>query len=211
MPLYKTIHISPDVRLYVWKITESEEDLRKKLALTANSESRVSSMKSGLHRRGYLSIRHLMHLEGYRDKDLYYDYLGKPHLKDGMHISISHSYQYTGIIVSKREKVGIDIEKQRDKIMRIAHKFTTLDISDPFKSTDEIVRKLTVIWGAKESIYKISSIEGLSFLQHIYVESDIGESPWFKGVVNYGGQENHYMLSYFEFDGFTCVYALKGT
>ncbi len=30
-------------------------------------------MKSDLHRRGFMSIRHLMALEGYTDQDLYYD------------------------------------------------------------------------------------------------------------------------------------------
>ena len=72
-----------------------------------------------------------MQLEGYKDKDLYYDYMGKPHLHDGRHISITHSYEFTGIIiVSSKEKVGIDIEKQRDKIIRIAKKFTTFNTED---------------------------------------------------------------------------------
>ena len=134
MPLYKTIHISPAVRLHIWKITENEEFLAKGILLNENNNARVNGMKSELHRRGFLSIRHLMRLEGYEDKDLYYDEAGKPHLKDGTHISITHSFEFTGIIISKKEKVGIDIEKQRDKIIRIAHKFTTLSTQKPEKT-----------------------------------------------------------------------------
>ena len=37
------------------------------------------------------------------------------------------------------------------------------------RKTPEIIKKLTCIWGAKESIYKIFPKPGLSFLQHIDV------------------------------------------
>ncbi len=209
MPLYKTIHISKDVVLYIWKVTETEAVLRQNISLTSSSEERVKGMKSGIHRRGFLSIRHLLLQEGYQDKDLFYDDLGKPHLNNGNYISITHSFEFTGIIVSRREKVGIDIEKQREKIIRIAHKFTTLNTKDSTQSIEQIVKNLTLLWGAKESIYKISAIQGLSFLQNIYLEPGFADKEWFQGVVNFGKQENRYQVSHLEFEGFTCVYALK--
>jgi phosphopantetheinyl transferase len=49
---------------------------------------------------------------GYTDFDLYYDELGKPHLKDDKYISITHSHNFSAIIVS--DAVGIDIELQKD-------------------------------------------------------------------------------------------------
>ena len=209
MPLYKTIHISSDVTLHIWKVSESEPELRHNINLTSTNEDRVSGMKSAMHRRGFLSIRHLLLLEGYEDKDLYYDDMGKPHLHNGQFISISHSFEFTGIIVSNKEKVGIDIEKQRDKIIRIAHKFTTFKTDSGKGSTDEIIRSLTLLWGAKESIYKISAIQGLSFLQHIYIEPEFAKKDWFSGLVNFRDQENRYKISHLEFEGFTCVYAIK--
>ena len=63
---------------------------------------------------------------GYTDFDLFYDKFGKPHLKDGKEISITHSYNFSGIIVGN-SPVGIDIEKQREKILRIARKFTPIE------------------------------------------------------------------------------------
>ncbi len=54
--------------------------------------------------------------------DLFYDEFGKPHLKDDKYISITHSFNFSGIIVSEN-KVGIDIEKQRPIITKIASKF----------------------------------------------------------------------------------------
>lgn len=209
MPLYKTIHINADIVLHIWKITESEEDLHRNVELTERCNKRVEGMKSGLHRRGFLSIRQLMLLEGYVDSDLYYDELGKPHLHDGNHISISHSFEFTGIIISRKQRVGIDIEKQRPKIVRIAHKFTTLPIQDGGQEQEILVRKLTKIWGAKESLYKISPILGLSFLQNIFIETEFNHKRWFSGEINVDDIHSEFTISHLEFEGFTCVYALK--
>ena len=109
MPLYKTITVNPKIKVYIWKITESENELALNIKLTNSCQVRMDGMKSELHRRGFLSIRHLMGLAGYVDHDLFYDEAGKPHLKDGKHISITHSYQFTGIIISQADEVGIDI------------------------------------------------------------------------------------------------------
>ena len=209
MPLYKTICISSDVKAYIWKITESETDLRRGIELTDNCESRVNAMKSELHRRGFISIRHLMKIEGYEDKDLYYDEAGKPHLHDGTRISISHSFQFTGIILSKSVDVGIDIEMQREKIRRIAHKFTTYSAESKTESSADFVKHLTLLWGAKESLYKIAAIPGLSFREHIFIETDFPDKEWFTGRVLFDSDRTNYRISHIEFEGFTCVYALK--
>ncbi len=86
------------------------------------NRTRLEGMKSELHQRGFLSVRKLMQEAGYNDLDLYYDEFGKPHLKDDKYISITHSHHFSAIIISD-ESVGIDIELQREKIIRIADKF----------------------------------------------------------------------------------------
>jgi phosphopantetheinyl transferase len=45
---------------------------------------------------------------------LYYTDDGKPHLNDGRKITISHSFDYSAIAISKSE-IGIDIEKIETK------------------------------------------------------------------------------------------------
>ncbi len=207
MPLYKTLVVNPDICIYLWKVEEQESALAASLALTENSKQRLGGMKSELHRRGFLSIRHLLAEAGYQDSDLYYDALGKPHLQDGNLISITHSHIFTGIIVSKEIRVGIDIEKQREKIARIAHKFTDLD-HDRTSLDPQLVRKLTVLWGAKESIYKILSTPGISFYQHIDIKGFELNQGNTSGVANFKGEQSEYDISFMEFEGFTCVYAL---
>lgn len=166
-------------------------------------------MKSEAHRRAFLSIRHLMAEAGYADKDLYYNDFGKPHLKDGNHISITHSHDFTGIIVSSSDEVGIDIEKQRDKILRIAHKFTPLEEYRTLANTEAIIRKLTIVWGAKESLYKIYAQQGLSFLKHIDVMDFAFDDKRTVAQIMYKGKKSQYGIEFMEFEGFTGVYALR--
>jgi len=216
MPLYNSLTVdstvsktSSSINVYIWKIEESENRLAQGIELTPHCQNRMAGMKSEMHRRGFLSIRHLMAEAGYVDKDLYYDDAGKPHLKDGNHISITHSNQFTGIIVSTAQEVGIDIEMQRDKILRIAHKFTPIDEYRTIANSEALVRKLTVVWGCKESLYKIYAEKGLSFLHHINIKDFSLSDATTEGEVLYQGKRTYFDIRFLEFEGFTCVYALK--
>ncbi len=209
MPLYKTITVRPTITVYIWKITETEADLARNIVLTKQCQERMAGMKSELHRRGFLSIRHLMAEAGYVDQDLFYDTAGKPHLKDGTHISITHSFEFTGIIVGAKDEVGIDIEKQREKILRIAHKFTPISEYRTHANTDALIRKLTIVWGAKESLYKIYATHGLSFLHHISITDFSLSDTTTHGEILYHGNASKYEIRFIEFQGFTCVYAIR--
>ncbi|PZD78946.1 4'-phosphopantetheinyl transferase superfamily protein [Mesonia sp. K7] len=207
MPLYKTITVDNATKVLIWKIEESYEALSKNVELTSYCADRVNNMKSDLHRRGFMSIRHLLAEAGYGDGDLSYDDSGKPHLSDGKFISITHSFTFSGIIVSDKP-VGIDIEKQRDKILKIAHKFTPIEEYKTLANEDAVKRKLTIVWCAKESIYKYVNIPGLLFLHHINVEDFNFEDQKTTARVNYHGKIEYFNIYFIEFDGFTCGYAL---
>lgn len=206
MPLYKTITVNPATKVLIWKIEESYETLSHGIVLTDNCQQRVDGMKSDLHRRGFMSVRHLLAAEGYTDQDLYYDEKGKPHLRDGKKISITHSFVFSAIIISDSE-VGIDIEKQRPKIMKIAHKFTPVEEYRTLANDDAIIRKLTIVWGAKESLYKSFAEKGVSFLQHIYVEDFRLDASITTASVSFAGKAEKYDIWFLEFEGFTCAYA----
>ncbi len=208
MPLFKTIVVNNITKVFVWKIDELFDELSRNILLTEKSQERVDGMRSDLHRRGFMSVRHLLAVAGYQDSDLYYDSLGKPHLKDGTFISITHSFNFSGIIISENEHVGIDIEKQRDKITKIAHKFTPIREYKTIANHEALVRKLTIVWGAKESLYKIYEQEGLSFLQHIDVQDFSFEDTKTFGTITFHNNMSKYKIHFLEFEGFTCVYAM---
>ncbi|WBL25386.1 4'-phosphopantetheinyl transferase family protein [Zunongwangia sp. HGR-M22] len=205
MPLFKTITPRKGTKVFIWKVEESFEWLSDGIKLTDHCNSRVAGMKSEIHRRGFMSIRHLMAEAGYVDQDLWYDELGKPYLNDEKFISITHSFNFTAIIVSD-QPVGIDIEKQRDKILKIANKFTPLKEYHTLANEEAIIRKLTIVWGSKESIYKVHAQPGLGFLQHIYIKDFDFEDANTSGTVTFEGEKTEYELEFLEFEGFTCVY-----
>jgi 4'-phosphopantetheinyl transferase len=207
MPLYKTITPNSQTVVKIWKITESYEDLLKPLTLKPESSERVSRMKSEIHQRGFLSVRHLLRAFDYTDLDLYYDDNGKPHLKDGKHISISHSFTFSGVVISDNV-VGIDIEKQREKIGIIAHKFVDYE-TDYLDTLDKnYVKNLTVIWCIKESLYKLFATPGLSFFQHTLVIPFMLEDENTVSWIDYNDKKHRFNANYFEFEGFTCAYVI---
>jgi len=207
MPLYKTIRVNDFTKVLIWKIEESLEDLTKGIELTEQSKKRVDAMKSILHQQGFMSIRQLLKQAGYVDADVFYDEFGKPHLKDKNYLSISHSFTFTAIIISKKKPVGIDVEKQRDKIVKIAHKFTPIEEYNTIANHEALVSKLTIVWGAKESLYKIYGKKKLQFLHHIYIEDFSFIDTKTTGVIKYKGYVSSYDICFLEFEGFICVYA----
>ena len=207
MALYKTLTVNKVTKVLIWKIEESISKLQEGIFLSENSTTRLNSMKSQLHQRGFLSIRHLLKEVGYTDADLIYDEFGKPHLKNGKFISITHSFTFTAIIVSDKFHVGIDIEKQREKILKIAHKFTPFEEYKTIANVDALISKLTIVWGAKESLYKIYGKKKLLFLHHIYIEDFKFADEKTTGEIRYNGENSAYNISFLEFDGFTCVFA----
>ncbi len=205
MPLYKTLHPNSQTTVKIWKITESYKDLLAPLTLKTKSLERVLGMKSEIHQRGFLSVRHLLRDLGYTDLDLFYDDNGKPHLKDGKHISITHSFTFSAVIVSKN-KVGVDIEKQREKIGVIAHKFVDYEFQYLDKLSEDYTRKLTLIWCIKESLYKLFAKPGLSFKQHTLVVPFTIEDKTTMAWIDYEEKKYRHIAYYLEFEGFTCAY-----
>ncbi len=208
MPLYKTINVNQYTNVLIWKIQEPLCDLMTNIELTENSKNRLNSMKSEIHQKGFMSIRHLLKEVGYLDTDLSYDVFGKPHLKDGNSISITHSFMFTAIIVSKKEMVGIDIEMQRDKIVKIAHKFTPIEEYKTLANHEALVSKLTIVWGAKESLYKIYGKKKIRFLHHIHINDFSFLDQKTTGTIKYEGYVSNHHIYFLEFEGFTCVYAI---
>lgn len=209
MPLYKTINVSETTRVFVWKITESFEALQSEVQLNASNGIRLKGMKSQLHQRAFLSVRKLLQHSGYDDFDLYYDEFGKPHLNDGKHISITHSHEFSAIVLSD-ENIGIDMEMKRDMIVRIADKFVGGEADFLIEDDkDDYISKLTAIWGAKESIFKILNEKGISFKDHIKINPfEMGEkkvAAW----LDFEQMKKCYSVCFEEIECFVLVYAVE--
>ena len=204
MPLYKSIEVNSQTNVKIWQISEHLDFLTSNVELNSASLKRLSIMKSSIQKCGFLSVRMLLKAFGYTDQDLYYDHFGKPLLKDGRFISITHSHNYAAVVTSNQQ-VGIDIEKQRAKIAKIALKFVGYESNYLDKKDPDYIKKLTWIWCIKESLYKLYSKSGMSFKKHFLVlpfaVEDNNTTAWIKdedALKNFKGV-------FFEFDGFGCA------
>lgn len=193
MPFYKEILFPSSTKAYIWKITEDYNDLFRAVLLKDSSLFRLEKMKSESHQKGFLAVRMLLQHLGYNDFDLEYDETGKPHLKvdfenlsqlenlsqhqksenllpealeSNKFISISHSGDFSAIVISQ-EKIGIDLEKMKDKVLKIAPRFMDVSHLENLHQEDQI-KKSTIIWGIKEAIFKVKNQVGISFPDHIF-------------------------------------------
>ncbi|MTG98458.1 4'-phosphopantetheinyl transferase superfamily protein [Myroides albus] len=202
MPLIQVIEHSADVKAYVWKVEESIEELLAGLRLRVETQKRLQGMKSQVHQKGFLAIRQLLNGIGYSDFDLLYDGNGKPYLIDGKFISISHSFEYATIIVGN-VSVGIDVEKIREKIFRIAEKFCNDEELLFVGKSEHPINVLTKIWCAKEAMFKMCDSKGISFKDHMHVTFD--------GKASVKGDSINKDFCYYtvNLSGFTLVYAIE--
>ena len=183
MPFFKEINISEHTTAYFWKISEDIEWLFENVQLNEKSISRLETMSSVEHKKGFLAVRMLLQHIGFTDFDLFYDEFGKPHLEDKrqkakgksfepctQHISISHSHEFSCICVSD-QCIGIDLEKRKEKTLKIAPRFMDISHLENLSESDKIA-KSTIVWGVKESVFKLKNEKGISFPNHI------SESPF---------------------------------
>jgi phosphopantetheinyl transferase len=139
--------------------------------------------------------------------EILYSANGRPYLKNGIKISVSHAYNKLAVLFSFNEKeIGIDIEKVRDKILKIKEKF--LSAAELKELEQASLEKYTLYWGAKEAVYKAHCTEGLLFAEEIAVEpftfSEKGGKM--KVQITRTGSEKKYILHYQILSEYVLVY-----
>lgn len=166
MPLYKTISVKTATKIYVWKITESVSVLKKGLRLNISARQKFKKLQSKQHKKQFLATQQLLQFIGLNSYYLSYNEAGKPFLSNGKYIAISHSGDYAVLAISNTN-IGVDIEKKQDKLKRIASKFIATETS--FINAKDKLTFLAKIWTAKEALYKLKSIKGLSFKKQLEI------------------------------------------
>ncbi len=145
--------ISNDYILKVAKFTENSDFLFSEIKNDLNifETENFLKIKNEKRKKEWLGTRILLkEISGKYTEIKYYD-SGKPYLEKGKYISISHTGNYVGIILSKNENPGIDIEIISDRILKTASKFITKKELKTLKTVKEIY----LYWCGKEVLFKI--------------------------------------------------------
>lgn len=140
--------------------------------------------------------------------EIFYEESGKPYLKNGVNISISHSYNYLAVLFSRKGRVGIDIEKVRDKIIMIRRKF--LSPQELKHVQNASLEEHTVYWCAKEALYKVAGINGLIFAEQLLVEPFVYSTKGgeIKALLIQSNSEKKYTLHYRILGEYVLVYTM---
>ena len=181
MPLFYQHNINQDTKLGIWHIEETESFFLDKVPLKRD-------VTHPFKRRQHLAGRYLL-------SDLFPDFpveeiliadTRQPFLAgDNYHFSISHCGAYAAAIVSRTCRVGIDIELVTQRITRVADKFLNEGEMDVFNEDYAFFLEqwglrgrveqefLTLIWSAKEALFKWYGRGELDFKRHMQLTGNI--------------------------------------
>lgn len=171
MPLFEKFTPNAHSTVGLWRITENIEELQSMITLTADENERFFSFQSNERKKQWLSYRVLLNLIINKPKQsisVYYDEYGRPYIKPSIaNISITHSGEFSGIILSDNKAVGIDVEKITPRIINISHKFISEREAKQVDLND--IMQLTIYWCAKEAMYKLHGARNITFKENIFV------------------------------------------
>src|SRR5690606_34983122 len=209
--------VNPGIRISLWRIEESTEELLSHLQLNGSERAYLRRIDKGKRTAHWLGtrvlLRKMLQTDGYivcpSDEN------GKPYLSNfPQKISLTHSFDYAGVMLSDNGEVGIDLERMSDKITRIADRFLKPGELE-FVPEANHVPQLYACWCAKEAVYKLQGKKGVSFRDHMQIEPFSYQPDGGKLFVRLNGpwQQNRFEVHYESFGeymlGYTWQYPLS--
>ncbi len=185
-------------KIAVLEISDTPEILYEKIKndLTALEKEVYSKFKNKTRKSEWLSVRITLKEMLGEYFEIKYEKTGNPYIKNHLNISITHSKNIVGIILSKNKYIGIDIELLSPKILKTAHKFIEEEEIANFDEKDKI-RKIYLNWCCKETLYKIKEHGGFDFKKDFkIIDSEIKKSGKKEAVVYLNNKTEHFFLSY---------------
>jgi phosphopantetheinyl transferase len=212
VPVFFQQQINDSTRLGIWKIEETEEFFKGTVPQ---------------HRAVTHPHKRLQHLAGrfllqFLFPDFPYELIQiadtrKPFLPDEQfHFSISHCGDYAAAIVSKSNRVGVDIEIPVSKILGISDKFLSKKEHSIFNIQYSILNEApddtgcrfpTVLWSAKEAVFKWYGNGGVDFRKHIQL-SNLQDG---KGIIDcfFVKTKAELVVHYRQFDGLVLAWVVS--
>jgi phosphopantetheinyl transferase len=169
VPIFFQHQVNDTTRLGIWKIEETEDFFKSNVPLHRDVTHPHKRLQ---HLAGRFLLRYLFPAFPYELIQI--ADTRKPYLPDEQyHFSISHCGDYVAAIVSKDKRVGIDIEIPTEKISKIMYKFLSANEHELFhliQPDKDRIPFSTLLWSAKESIFKWYGNGGVDFRKHIQLK-----------------------------------------
>ena len=189
-------------RVGVWKITESEAELRTMTSIPSDELEEISYIKNESLRKQRLAVRAL--LDAMFEEKVYLSHHdnGKPYIENNaINISITHTDQSVAVILNEEDEVGIDCESLNRDFSAVEKKALSDeeigDLEDEQKN-----EQLAIYWCAKEAIFKLTSQYDVDFAEQIQIDGFRyrNEGELSATFTDKDGYEQELNLYYFTFD-----------
>ena len=152
------VQLDLEIINHLWDIKLNPEELNK-----------YRSISNDKRKCEFLSIRKTIQALYDENEYIAYSYHGKPNLAiSGHKISISHSKGLLGILIHPTVEVGIDLQHETPKIIKIKNRYMS---TDELASSKGEEWQLIIYWCAKEALYKYYSKGNVEFSKNLFVES----------------------------------------
>lgn len=193
----------------LWDIAETEEQLMSLLCNDAVVAEELIPFTSTKRRLEYLASRCALNELVGSEQHVCYHPNGAPYLANNpLNISISHTGHYALVAIHPTDKVGIDIERIGDKVGRVRHKFLSREELDAIDARSEKIH-LTILWAAKEAMYKVMDVETVEFTEQIRIEPF---TPYMDGEIiaheTASANKKEYKLQYKVYPEFVIVHTI---
>lgn len=201
--------INDNAILAMWKVEETIDELLAMLFNRPEHREAISKMGAEKRQKEYLVSRVMLNTVLNDDKTIAHHPNGAPYITDGSYnISIAHTGQYVTILLHPTAKVGIDIERITDKVVRVQSKFLS-EAEIAALDVNNSKTQLTLLWAAKEALYKVMGVETVDFVKHLSVAPF---SPYLDGEMqaqeSVTAAQQNYTLSYRVFPEFVLVWTI---
>ncbi|MEN8248399.1 MAG: 4'-phosphopantetheinyl transferase superfamily protein [Bacteroidota bacterium] len=212
MPLQHIKYLGPNTIIGVWHLTEDESFFYSYIDQLVANRDNLKSISHKKRRTEWLAGRYLSMVLAQQMnlpfKGIWTDEHNKPHLtKRNAHISLSHATPYVVVILDTYKYCGIDIERFKDKLKPLAPKF--LNANELESAGDNLVN-LTILWGAKEALYKLHGRRSLLFKDHIDIDlgNERAERFQFTGRLDTEDEHEAFDMVACRFDNYVIVYTV---
>lgn len=169
MPIVLQQQLSASVSICIWQIAETEAFFMENYPLIASDLLEIQNIKLESRRLEKWACRAALGaLTGSSRVDITYTPKGQPLFYKGF-VSFSHTKDLA-VVVWSDQPIGVDIEKITPRILNLKHKFMNPQESISFNPKDS--KDVTLIWSAKEAIYKWYAKGELDFSEDMVISKD---------------------------------------
>lgn len=208
MPLERIINKNEHGRVAIWHLSESLEELLAQITLSTEDRTTLNGFKLDKRKKEWACTRLLLNQLLNHYPEIKYTDNGKPFLTNSdLHISISHTQNFVAVSLSSA-LTALDIELNSPRVEKAASRFMHEEEWEFIKTNKTTY--LTIIWCAKETLYKYFDEYGVIFKDHFRIKSfNLESDHCFESHCCYQNHNENLQLNFEVTPNYVLVYHLK--